>query len=128
MKKLAYLLISCVAFATVCGCKKNTEPSGSREYQVEYRITSPTAAKADIDYTNETGGSTSLDDQALPKSYTFRRTMSPTDFLTILVFLNDGKLASEVTVAILLDGNEVEKQTGRGVNASVAMAYQIPFP
>ncbi len=122
MKKLVYFFSICAALAMASGCRNEI----SKQYQVEYLVTSPAAAKAQIEYTNETGGETSLDNQALPKSYKFKRAMKQADIISIVAILNDGKPASEITVAILLDGKEVEKKTSRGVNASVGVIYQIP--
>ncbi|OGX87432.1 hypothetical protein BEN47_10920 [Hymenobacter lapidarius] len=61
----------------------------------------------------------------LPATYRFKRTMKQGDNLTILASLSGGTAASEITCAILLDGKEVKKETGRGVNAQAVPVYVI---
>ena len=131
MKKLAYLLFTCATLATASGCSKDKDasPSGPKEYQVQYKITSPTAPEADyVSYDNESGGSTTLSDVPLPATYSFKRTMKSGDHLTVLASLPSGSPAtSEITVAILLDGREVKTETGRGNNAQAVPVYIIPY-
>ena len=127
MKRIAYLLLSCAALATASGCSKDNAamPSGPKEYQVEYKVTS-TAVESDyVSYTNESGGTTTHGTTALPATYRFKRTMKQGDNLTIMASIDGGTAALEITCAILLDGKEVKKETGRGVDAQAVPVYVI---
>jgi hypothetical protein len=127
MKRLTYLLLSCATLATATSCSKDdASPSGPTEYQVEYRISSTTAPMSDyISYDNESGGTTTLNNVPLPATYRFKRTMKRGDHLTLLASLDGGTAASEITAAILLDGREVKKETGRGTDAQAVPVYVI---
>lgn len=127
MRRLAYLLLSCAALATASGCSKNEDatPSGPKEYQVEYKVTSNAVESDYVSYTNESGGTTTLGTTLLPASYKFKRTMKQGDNLTILASVSGGTAVSEITCVILLDGKEVKKETGQGVNAQAVPVYVI---
>ncbi|TGE14973.1 hypothetical protein [Hymenobacter elongatus] len=128
MKRLAYLLMSCAALATAPGCSKDNDaaPTSPKEYQVQYKVTSVNAAVSDyISYDNESGGTTTVNNVPLPASYSFKRTMKQGDHLSILASIDGGTPASEITVAILLDGKEVKKETGRGIDAQAVPVYVI---
>jgi hypothetical protein len=43
----------------------------------------------------------------------------------VLASLDGGSAAPEITAAILLDGREVKKQTGRGADAQAVPVYVI---
>lgn len=128
MKKLAYLLLtgSVLAFT---GCSKDdddSKPAGPREREVEYRISTPTSgATADIIYANETGGTTILDNVALPKTYKFKRTLKQGEAVNFLAQLDGATASSEITGTILLDGTQVKTETGRGNSAQVNIVYVI---
>ncbi|GAB3879412.1 hypothetical protein GCM10028824_42830 [Hymenobacter segetis] len=127
MKRLAYLLLSGLTLATMSSCSKDdATPAGPREYQVEYRISSPTAPQSDyLSYDNESGGTTTLSNIPLPATYRFKRTLKQGDHLSLLASLDGGTAASEITAAILLDGREVRKETGRGAGAQAVPVYVI---
>ena len=125
MKRLAYLLLSCAALTTSCSKDNDALPSGPKEYQVEYKVTSNAPASDYVSYTNESGGTTTLGTTALPATYRFKRTMKQGDNLTILASIDGGTAASEITCAILLDGKEVKKETGRGIDAQAVPVYVI---
>ena len=125
MKRLAYLLLSCAALATSCSKDNDATPSGPKEYQVEYKVISNVPASNYVSYTNESGGTTTLGTTALPATYRFKRTMKQGDNLTILASIDGGTAVSEITCAILLDGKEVKKETGRGVDAQAVPVYVI---
>ena len=127
MKRLATLVLSCAALATASSCSKDdATPTGPKEYQVEYRISSTTAPASDyISYDNESGGTTTVNNVPLPATYRFKRTMKQGAHLSLLASLDGGTAASEITAAILLDGREVKKQTGRGANAQAAPVYVL---
>ncbi|MBF9144523.1 hypothetical protein [Hymenobacter properus] len=126
MKRLAYLLLSTTTLA-MAGCSKDdATPTGPKEYQVEYRISSTTAPLSDyISYDNESGGTTTLSNVPLPATYRFKRTMKQGDHLSLLASLDGGTAASEITASILLDGREVKKETGRGADAQAVPVYVI---
>ena len=127
MKRLTYLLLSGLTLATAAGCSKDdATPTGPKEYQVEYRVSSPTAPVSDyISYDNESGGTTTLNNVPLPAIYRFKRTMKRGDHLTLLTSLDGGTAAAEITATILLDGREVKKETGRGADAQAVPVYVI---
>jgi hypothetical protein len=127
MKRLAYLLLSSITLATTAGCSKDdATPKGPKEYQVEYRVSSPTAPTSDyISYDNESGGTTTLSNVALPATYRFKRTMKQGDHLSVLASLDGGTATSEITAVILLDGREVKKETARGADAQAVPVYVI---
>ena len=125
MKRLAYLLLSCAALATSCSKDNDATPSGPKEYQVEYKVISNVPASNYVSYTNESGGTTTLGTTALPATYRFKRSMKQGDNLTILASIDGGTAVSEITCAILLDGKEVKKETGRGVDAQAVPVYVI---
>ncbi|MCC3154742.1 hypothetical protein Q3A66_15850 [Hymenobacter sp. BT770] len=127
MKRLTYLLLSGLTLTTVASCSKDdATPAGPKEYQVEYRISSPTAPLSDyLSYDNESGGTTTLNNVPLPATYRFKRTMKQGDHLSLLASLDGGTAASEITAAILLDGREVKKETGRGTDAQAVPVYVL---
>ena len=83
MKRLSYLLLSCAVLAAGCS-KDDATPTGPKEYQVEYKVTSNATESDYLSYTNENGGNTTLSNTSLPASYRFKRTMKHGDNLTIL--------------------------------------------
>ena len=127
MKRLAYLLLNCAALAKTSSCTKEDEtPTGPKEYQVEDRISSATAPMSDyISYDNESGGTTTVNNVPLPASYSFKRTMKRGDHLLLLASLAGGTATSEITATILLGGQEVKKETGRGTNAQAVPVYVL---
>ena len=76
MKRLAYLLLSCAALATSCSKENDATPSGPKEYQVEYRVTSNAPASDYLSYTYESSGNTTLSYTPLPASYCFKHTIN----------------------------------------------------
>lgn len=128
MKKLAYLLLSCAALAST-SCSKDKDPTATiapKDYQVEYRVSSTSDLVADyVSYTNATGGTTTLNNVALPATYSFTRNMKQGDSSTILASVPGAIAGSNVTVSILLDGKEVKKETGTGVRAQAVPVWVI---
>lgn len=129
MKRLAYLLLSCATLATATSCSKDNSvtPVAPKEYQVEYKVSSATALASDyVSYDNEGGGTTTLNNVALPASYSFKRTMKQGDHVSILASLPSGSPAtSEITATISLDGKVVKSQTSRGSSAQAVPVYVI---
>ncbi|KUG07270.1 MmpS family transport accessory protein [Solirubrum puertoriconensis] len=128
MKQLTRVLIGSFCLAAAAGCAKedNSKPTGPKEYQVEYRISSPSATTANfVLYGNETGGNTQLSNVALPATYTFKRTMKYGDAVNVLANLNTNSATAEITTVILLDGQEKKRETGRGNNAQANTVFVI---
>ena len=130
MKQTILFLFASMTLA-FAGCSKDDDddnnPSGPRERDVEYRITTPTAgATADIIYSNEMGGTTILDDVSLPVTYKFRRRLATNDAVNILASLNNATATSEITGTILLDNQRVQTETGSGSIARINLVYIVP--
>lgn len=100
--------------------------TGPKEYQVEYRVTASQATTAQIIYRDATG--TEVVDQvaALPKTYSFKRTMKQADVVSCGAFLSSAPASATVTSTLLVDGKEVKKETGSGANAQAIAIYLIP--
>lgn len=133
MKKTFFLtMLAGASLLLVNGCSKTNDPiptpvAAGASYQVEYRVSSPTATTATyFAYTNETGGTTTLATLALPGSVTFKRTMKTGDHVDFLASLPSSSAAnSEITGVILLDGQQVATGTGRGAEAQANVVYVI---
>lgn len=129
MKRISCLLltVAVLASATSCSKEKDATPAGPKEYQVAYRISSSTLAQSDfVSYTNDAGGTTILNNVALPASYSFKRTMKQGDHVNVAASISSGApAASDITASILLDGKEVKKETSWGAGAQVAPTYVI---
>lgn len=64
-----------------------------------------------IIYRDATGTQVIDENVALPKTYTFKRTLKSQDLLNIGAFPLSGSAATSVTCTILLDGKEVSTKT-----------------
>jgi hypothetical protein len=130
MKHIILFLFASMTLA-FAGCSKDdddddNQPSGPRERDIEYRITTPTAgATADIIYSNETGGTTILDDVSLPVTYKFKRRLAANDAINILASMDNATATSEITGTILLDNQRVQTETGRGSTAQVNLVHIV---
>ena len=85
---------------------------------VRYTVTG-TCDVADINYTNATGGTTNLDDETLPWEYTVEMTSG--DWAYLAGWCWEG---GTITVAIYVDGDKKETETGTGdtyCNAAVGL-------
>lgn len=120
---LAMLFLLVAGFG--CGKKDEVKPNGPDE--IEYQVSSSSGATiADvIKYRNETEGTTSLDNVPLPFSVKFNSTKRPRT-LSLLVLLPDlnGQQQS-VTGTILVNGKEVDSDTGAGSSAAISMGYYL---
>ena len=93
---------------------------------MEYRVSSTRATSADyVAYVNETGATTTLGTTTLPATFTFKRNMKRGDNLSLTATIPGGTASSEVTTSILLDGKEVKKTSGRGIDARAITVYVI---
>ena len=135
MKKTYFLTtLAALATALLSGCSKTNDPmpvastaSAPKSYQVEYRVSSTTSKEATyFAYTNETGGTTTLTTLALPATLTFKRTMKLGDHVSFLAELpSTSPATAEITGVILLDGQQVVTDTGRGAGAVANVVYVI---
>jgi hypothetical protein len=124
MKQTILFLFASMTLA-FAGCSDDDD-DGPRERDVEYRITTPTAgATADIVYSNQTGGTTILEDVSLPVTYRFKRRLVTNDAVNILASMNNATATSEITGTILLDNQQVQTETGRGSTAQVNLVYIV---
>lgn len=100
--------------------------TGPKEYQVEYRVTATQATSAQIIYRDATG--TEVVDQvaALPKTYSFKRTMTQADVVSCGAFLSSAPASATVTSTLFVDGKQVKTESGSGANAQAIAIYLLP--
>ncbi len=111
---------------TVLACQRE-EPEPKGPVEVEYRVSSASGATvADISYTNETGGTTHVEEALLPFSVQFEISQRPGS-LVLLAFLSDQRGQQQtLNGSILVDGQEVKNETGVGAPPAVSIAYVGP--
>lgn len=129
MKKYLLSLLVLPFLATSCSKSdsNNAAPSATREYQVEYRITGTNVSSAQLVYRDLSGNQITDGLQTLPKSYSFKRTMGPSESIGCGAFLDAAAPSNAtVTAIILLDGKQVKTETGTGANAQAVPVYLIP--
>ena len=113
VKILALLLSATLLFS----CKKdkdNDQPSGfPKEVDIEYRVTATAGSltKADVTYTNETGGLSDIDNAALPFSKKFRKTVNKYD---VIGLSTTSTLPGGLKAEILVDNKVVKTETFTG--------------
>jgi hypothetical protein len=109
----------------VFACKREeARPKGPVE--VEYRVSSSSgAALAYISYTNETGGTTRLDEAPLPFSVKLIFSQRPGPLALLVILPNQGGQQQSVTGTILVDGQSVESETGNGASAAVDLIHIV---
>ncbi len=122
---LAMLLLLVAGFGCGKDEKDDVKPSGPDE--IEYRVSSSSGATVAriISYENETGGTTSLDDAALPFSVKFKSTKRPRTLALLVILPDQNGQQQSVTGTILVNGQEVESDTGAGSSASISTAYVL---
>lgn len=124
--RFIFLVTLFVMLLSSYGCKKddNKNPGYPKTVTIEYKITATGINKCDIIYTNETGGNTSLTDQALPFSKKFVRTVKQFDALSLgITALGNGSIKAEMFV----DNNLVKTETFSGNSVIVGTpAYIFP--
>jgi hypothetical protein len=121
--RLSTMLLFAAVLMT--GCKKDddddTPAPGKypKEVTIEYRITSTTGVnKADVTYTNETGGMSNIDNAAIAFSKKFKRTVKQYDVLGLSFSVSaNGNLKGE----ILVDDKVVATQTFTGTSVIVGI-------
>jgi hypothetical protein len=130
MKKYLLTLLALPFLAASCSKSDKDDPTpstGPREYQVEYRVTATNATSAQIIYRDETGTEKTDGTQTLPKTYSFKRTMGPSEPVSCGAFLSGSAPANAtITSTILIDGKQVKTETGTGASAQAIPVYLIP--
>lgn len=130
MKKSFFAaLLALPLLAGSCSKDKSDDPTpstGPKEYQVEYRVTATQATSAQIIYRDATG--TEVVDQvaALPKTYSFKRTMKQSDVVSCGAFLSGAPASATVTSTLLVDGKQVKTESATGANAQAIAIYLMP--
>jgi hypothetical protein len=114
----------------LAGCSKDSsDPSptpGPKEYEVLYQVSAVKYPVATIVYRDQTGQLVTETNVALPKTYTFKRTMQAPDAVSCGAFPSAGDASSSVTCTISLDGKVVNTQSGVGPAPQVVASYLIP--
>jgi hypothetical protein len=117
---MLFMLTACLA----CGENEEAKPKGSLE--VEYRVSSVSGATVgDISYTNETGGTTDLDDAPLPFSVKFKFSQRPGPLVLLALLSDQSGQQQTINGVILIDGQEVKNETGVGAPPAVSIAYVV---
>ena len=135
MKKLSvYLPLAALLLFGSAGCSKSKDAMPApapaavpQEYQVEYRVSSPTAPAADyVAYNDEKNGSITLATTPLPLSRSFKRTMKQGDYLTLTATVPAAPAGATTTLitSILLNGKEM-KRTQVTANAPQAVTVYV---
>lgn len=127
--RLFALLLS-IALVTSCKKDKNDDPGTGggypKEVNIEYKLTTTTSGlnAADVDYTNETGGSTSNDVATVPFSVKFKKNVK---LYEVIVFSAFSMKPGNLKLEILVNGNVVKTETFNGTSyVSGQVAYQFP--
>lgn len=116
-----FILIALLLLANSACKREKAEPTGPIE--VEYRVTSLSGASvAYISYTNETGGTTEIDEALLPFSVKLKFSQRPGS-LALLAIVPDQGGQQSVTGTILVDGQPVKSETGQGARPAVNIIY-----
>ena len=119
----------CLLGAAACGDDggETAMPSDvyPRQVAIEYKVTSTTGlAKANVMYTNDTGGFTTDDGAALPFSRSLTRTVKQYDSLSLSVA---STTPGALDIDILVDGAVVETKTFSGTTVvSGSSIYAFP--
>ena len=135
MKKLScYLPLAALLLFGSAGCSKSNDAMPApapaavpQEYQVEYRVSSPTAPAADYLAYNDDKGSTTLGNTPLPVSYSFKRTMKRGDYLNVSATTPaaPGGAPTTLLTIILLNGKEVKRTQATAITPQAVTVYVI---
>ena len=135
MKKLScYLPLAALLLFGSAGCSKSSDamPTAApanvpQEYQVEYRVSSPTAPALDYLAYNDDNGNTTLGNTPLPVSHSFKRTMKKGDYLTLSASTPaaPGGAATTLLTIILLNGKEVKRTQSTAIGPQAVTVYVI---
>ena len=130
---LTLALISLTALG-LNSCTKDSSPDdpGSefpREVTIVYTASSTTRTVAEsVSYTNNSGGSTSLDNVTLPFTVTITRTVDVADFAALnalVVSPASESVMEDVKVEIRINGQVVDTETGTGSGSATADAFYL---
>lgn len=117
-----FILVALLLLASSACKREKVDSKGPVE--VEYRVSSSSGAGvAYITHTNESGGTTRLDEATLPFSVKFRFSQRPGSLALLVILPNQGGQQQSVTGTILVDGQPVESETGDGTSAAVDLVY-----
>lgn len=110
-------LIAAVVFFASCSKDKDNGPDQQsgypKEVTVEYKVTSTNLPKADLTFTNETGGTTRVSNAALPASKSFKRTVKFGDDASMGITSYTG---GTIKVEIWIDGKLSKTETYSGTD------------
>jgi hypothetical protein len=116
-----FLIMLLILVGLACQQEK-VKPKGPVE--VEYRVLSSSgAAVAYISYTNETGGTTEVDDATLPFSVKFKFSQRSGPIVLMVILPDQAGQQQSVTGTILVDGQPAESETGNGASAAVDLVH-----
>lgn len=114
VKILALLLTTSLLFS----CKKDKDnddaPGGfPKEVNIEYKVTATAGnlTKADVTYTNETGGISTVDNAALPFSKKLKKTV---DKYEVIAISTTSALPGGLKAEILIDNKLAKTETYTG--------------
>ncbi len=123
--KMKHMLVVMLLLLPVFSCQRE-EVEHKGPVGVEYRVSSASGATVgDISYTNETGGTTDLDDAPLPFSVKFKFSQRPGSLVLLALLSDQGGQQQSVKGVILIDGQEVKNETGVGASPAVSIAYIV---
>ncbi|MDR6781829.1 hypothetical protein ABIE26_001683 [Pedobacter africanus] len=117
--KLAALFLGVVLFAS-CSKDKKDGPGGyPKNVNIEYRVTSvANVTFGDVDYTNETGSSATIDDAALPFSKKITKKVEAGDVIRLSFYTST---PGSVKLELLVDGKVVDSKTP----SSTSSIYEV---
>lgn len=132
--RVSMLLVLLLTTLMIACAKTGSEGGGSypKKVSLEYRITSITGGVSKItsgSYTNATGGDTFLNDEPLPFSRKFSRTVNRGDDLGLSLLHNNSTTSTPFSLKldILLDGSIVKSETFIGSASTIgAIVYLFP--
>lgn len=115
LKIIALLLSATLLFS----CKKDKDDAPSsgfpKEVTIEYKITATAGGitAADVTYTNETGGLSTVDNAALPFSKKIKRTVNKYD---VIGLTTTSSVGGGLKAEILVDTKVVKSETFTGTS------------
>ncbi|GIZ07754.1 hypothetical protein [Flavobacterium sp. UMI-01] len=118
------LAFGCITFLFFsCNNDDNHDDSGKypKRVSIEYKLTSTTAVTANVQYRNETGGMTSLDNQTLPFSKTITREVNKFEDASVGYGANQ---SATVKMDILVNGILVKTQTNTSSTGALVYLFE----
>ncbi len=111
VKILALLLSATLLFSCKKGNDNDDTPGGfPKEVNIEYKVTATAGnlTKADVTYTNETGGISTVDNAALPFSKKLKKTV---DKYEVIAISTTSALPGGLKAEILIDNKVAKTET-----------------